>query len=95
METKIKNKFKVGDKVYVTLDGSLDGLLYETKLCTIRKVDYDGTCPLYFFEEKKCYELKEKHLTAFNELIPKLEKHIEDCNAKLKELREAENESRN
>ncbi len=91
METKIKNKFEVGDKVYITFSGCVNNILYEPGPFTIRKADYDGIYPLYFFEEKRGLGLKEKDLTAFNEMIPKLEKHIEDCNAKLKELREAEN----
>jgi hypothetical protein len=79
MSKTIEPKFKVGDKVYVTFCGSVNNLFYESEPLTIKKVDYDHIYPLYFFEEKRGFALKEKDLTAFNEVISKLEEHIEQC----------------
>jgi len=95
METKIKNKYEVGDKVYKTYRGVVNNLFYEPAPLTIRKVDYNGIYPLYFFEEMRGLGLEEKDLTGFYEMIPKLEKHIEDCKTLLEELKHAQAENDN
>lgn len=95
METKLKNKYEVGDKVYVTYDGLPNTLLRDGVPLTIEGISYDYIYPVYYFVERRGYALKEEHLTAFDDVIPKLEKHIEDCKTKLEELKHAQVENDN